>query len=99
MAPSSAFQCLRMSSSAAAWALARSSGESLARLYGLSSGGLSRPFQPVRSLPLNSATNPAGGVLSWVPVGCVVGGFNPDSVGLGGAGLAAGLAAGWARAV
>src|ERR1700733_12150961 len=93
MTPSTAFQCSCMSLSASSWNMVRSSGESKARRPGLSSmdlglGDLSRPFQPVRSLPLNIAVNPAGGVLSGVPEGGMVDGFKPESVGFGAGGLA-----------
>src|SRR5688500_16183328 len=53
-----------MLSSASFRAAASSSGDSWARLIGLSFGGARRPFQPVRSLPLKSATKPSGGTLS-----------------------------------
>src|SRR5687767_10356823 len=77
-APSSTFQLARMFSSASACALARSSGESAARLSGLSFGPFSRPRQPVRSLPLKAAVKPIGGVLSDAPAeASIVLGFLP----------------------
>src|ERR1700691_1856589 len=84
MIPSTTFQWARIFSSASACFFAKSSGGSLTRKAGIErgffpflsagSGTINNPCQLARSLPLNSAVKPGGGMLSFGPA------FSPASI-------------------